>query len=118
MNGKDAANPKKNETNDPLSKPAYSLPYDAVIAELESQIEEGLTDDEASRRLQHYGANKIEEGEGVSLTKIFVRQVANAMMLVKPLIFFQHRKYTSLTCFHALGPNHGNGCQFWHSIVD
>jgi Na+-exporting ATPase len=82
MNEKDGADPKGNGTNDLLSKPAYSLPYDAVVAELGSRIEEGLSDDEAGRRLQHYGPNKIEEGEGVSLTKISVRQVANAMMLV------------------------------------
>lgn len=117
MNEKDAANPGGNGTNDPLSKPAYSLPYGAVIAELGSRIEEGLGDDEAGRRLQHYGANKIEEGEGVSLTNIFVRQVANAMMLVKLPIFF-HGKHTSLTSFHTLGPNHGNGRQFRYSIVD
>jgi hypothetical protein len=118
MNEKDGADPKGNGTNDLLSKPAYSLPYDAVVAELGSRIEEGLSDDEAGRRLQHYGPNKIEEGEGVSLTKISVRQVANAMMLVKPPIFLQHENYTSLTCFYAIGPNHGHGCQFRHSIVD
>lgn len=75
-------------------KPAHSLLYDVVIAELRSQIEEGLTDDEAGRRLQHYGANKIEEGGGVSLTKIFVRQIANAIMLVKlPMDFSTWKIY-------------------------
>ncbi|KAJ5144839.1 ATPase P-type K/Mg/Cd/Cu/Zn/Na/Ca/Na/H-transporter [Penicillium atrosanguineum] len=41
-----------------------------------------LGPDEASHRLQEYGPNKLDEGEGVSVVKILIRQVANAMMLV------------------------------------
>lgn len=67
----------------PLSLPAYSLPYELVLQELGTRIDEGLTKDEAARRMQQYGPNKLDEGEGVSLLKILVRQVANAMMLVK-----------------------------------
>jgi Na+-exporting ATPase len=66
-----------------LSQPAHSLPYEVVLKELRTQIDDGLTPDEAARRLQTYGPNKLEEGEGVSVAKILVRQVANAMMLVK-----------------------------------
>ncbi|BCS21071.1 cation-translocating P-type ATPase [Aspergillus puulaauensis] len=66
----------------PLSLPAYSLPYELVLQELGTRTDEGLTKDEAARRLQQYGPNKLDEGEGVSLLKILVRQVANAMMLV------------------------------------
>ncbi|KAH8428449.1 P-type ATPase [Aspergillus melleus] len=67
----------------PLSHPAHTLPYHVVIKELETRIDEGLSNEEAQRRLQEYGPNKLEEGEGVSIIKILVRQVANAMMLVK-----------------------------------
>lgn len=74
----------------PLSQPAHTLTYDAVIEELGTELDEGLTPDEASSRLQKYGPNKLDEGEGVSLVKILVRQVANAMMLVKgPTIFLR-----------------------------
>lgn len=66
-----------------LSQPAHTLPFEAVLRELRTQIDDGLTPDEAARRLQTYGPNKLEEGEGVSIAKILVRQVANAMMLVK-----------------------------------
>ncbi|KAJ6104265.1 ATPase P-type K/Mg/Cd/Cu/Zn/Na/Ca/Na/H-transporter, partial [Penicillium sp. IBT 18751x] len=66
----------------PLSQPAHTLPYEAVIKELTTGIDEGLNPDEASRRLQQYGPNKLDEGEGVSVVKILIRQVANAMMLV------------------------------------
>ncbi|KAL4773860.1 hypothetical protein BDW60DRAFT_182981 [Aspergillus nidulans var. acristatus] len=65
-----------------LSQPAYCLPFDVVLKELGTKVDEGLTKDEAARRLQQYGPNQLDEGEGVSVVKILVRQVANAMMLV------------------------------------
>ncbi|KAB8072501.1 hypothetical protein BDV29DRAFT_177305 [Aspergillus leporis] len=65
-----------------LSQPAHTLPYIEVVKELGARVEEGLSNEEASQRLQQYGPNKLDEGEGVSVIKILVRQVANAMMLV------------------------------------
>lgn len=73
----------------PLSHPAHTLPYEVVIKELDTRIDEGLSNEEAQRRLQQYGPNKLEEGEGVSVIKILVRQVANAMMLVKGPTFLR-----------------------------
>ncbi|KAJ6073130.1 hypothetical protein N7467_011215 [Penicillium canescens] len=70
------------EVNELLSKPAHSLSYDLVVEELGSKIDEGLSNDEAARRLQQYGPNKLEDGKGISILKILVAQVANAMMLV------------------------------------
>ena len=72
----------------PLSQPGHTLTYEVVIKELSTELDEGLAPDEASRRLQQYGPNKLDEGEGVSLVKILVRQVANAMMLVRDRCFF------------------------------
>jgi magnesium-transporting ATPase (P-type) len=66
-----------------LSQPAYCLSFEVVLKEIGTDIDEGLTKDEATRRLQQYGQNKLDEGESVSIIKILVRQVANAMMLVK-----------------------------------
>lgn len=77
----------------PLSCPAHSLPYDDVLNELETKIDDGLTSGEATSRLEKYGPNKLDEGEGVSMIKILVRQVANAMMLVKRPIFFDSPPY-------------------------
>jgi len=67
----------------PLSRPAHTLSFEAVIEELDTLVEEGLSPDEANRRLQEYGQNKLDEDKGISVVKILVRQVANAMMLVK-----------------------------------
>ncbi|KAI9035863.1 cation-translocating P-type ATPase [Aspergillus affinis] len=63
----------------PLSHPAHTLPYHVVIKELETRIDEGLSNEEASRRLQEYGPNKLEEGEGVSVIKILVLLLAMAV---------------------------------------
>lgn len=84
---KDTSAPNPGSGGSPLSQPAHTLTYDAVIEELGTGIDDGLTLDEASCRLQKYGPNKLDEGEGVSLVKILVRQVANAMMLVKAPTF-------------------------------
>ncbi|KAJ5409969.1 uncharacterized protein N7487_004328 [Penicillium crustosum] len=74
--------PDSGSGGSPLSQPAHTLTYEDVIKELTTELDDGLPPDEASRRLQQYGPNQLDEGEGVSLVKIFVRQVANAMMLV------------------------------------
>lgn len=74
----------------PLSRPAHSLPYDEVLSELQTKLDDGLTTEEAKARLEKYGPNKLDEGEGISMVKILVRQVANAMMLVKGPIFFAY----------------------------
>ncbi|OJJ66388.1 hypothetical protein ASPBRDRAFT_138041 [Aspergillus brasiliensis CBS 101740] len=66
----------------PLSGPAHALPYETVIKELGTALDDGLTPEEARRRLDQYGPNKLDEGESVSIAKILLRQVANAMMLV------------------------------------
>lgn len=71
-------------TEQPLSQPAHSLTYEAVCNELKVDGEEGLTSADAKKRLDLYGKNELEGGEGVSMAKIIIRQIANAMMLVCP----------------------------------
>lgn len=65
-----------------LSQPAHSLSFDAVIRELGTNSDDGLPSAEVKQRLEKYGQNILEGDEGVSIAKIFIRQVANAMMLV------------------------------------
>lgn len=71
------------QENGPLSLPAHCLTADAAVRDLSTHADDGLSWDEAEKRLQSYGPNMLEEGEGVSVVKILIRQVANAMMLVK-----------------------------------
>lgn len=80
------ANDKKDQTlgatEQPLSQPAHALPYEDVLRELSVNPDEGLTTAEVKQRLSQYGPNELEGGEGVSMVKIVIRQIANAMMLV------------------------------------
>lgn len=72
----------------PLSQPAHSLSYEDAIKQLGTNSDDGLTSAEVKQRLEKYGENMLEGDEGVSLAKIVIRQIANAMMLVS-----QHTKH-------------------------
>ena len=69
-------------TQQPLSRPAHSLSFEDVISELQTTSDDGLTSAEVKQRIEKYGENLLEGDEGVSLAKIVIRQIANAMMLV------------------------------------
>jgi Na+-exporting ATPase len=70
------------QANKPLSRPPHALPYSTVIEEIEANALDGLTAAEARLRLEEHGPNDIGDREAVSITKIFIRQIANAMILV------------------------------------
>jgi Na+-exporting ATPase len=70
------------QSNRPLSLPAHSLTLEQVVGELSTETWSGLDDAEAKRRLDDYGPNELGEAEGVSVVKILIAQVANAMTLV------------------------------------
>lgn len=65
-----------------LSQPAHSLTCENVINELGTNSDDGLTSNEVKQRIEKYGENVLEGGERVSLAKIVIRQIGNAMMLV------------------------------------
>lgn len=75
------------DTQQILSQPAHSLSYDEVLRQLATHPDEGLTNAEAKKRHEQYGDNLLEGGEGVSIAKIVIRQIANAMMLVSPRVY-------------------------------
>jgi Na+-exporting ATPase len=70
------------QSNKPLSMPAHSLSFEEVIRELGVSGMDGLSSTEADQRLQEFGNNELDNGPGVNPTKIFIKQIANAMMLV------------------------------------
>ncbi|KAK1760101.1 calcium-transporting ATPase 3 [Echria macrotheca] len=61
---------------------AHTLPVPGVCALLNTDLENGLDADEAARRLQNHGANKVEGAKGLSLWTILLRQVSNSLTLV------------------------------------
>lgn len=70
------------QANKPLSKPAHALSYVTLIREIQANSQDGLTSSEARLRLDDHGRNELGDQGGVSIIKILVRQIANAMMLV------------------------------------
>jgi magnesium-transporting ATPase (P-type) len=65
-----------------MSAPAHALTYEKVAKELNANLEDGLTDQEAKSRLESAGRNEFGEQEGVQPFKIFIGQIANALSLV------------------------------------
>jgi P-type Na+/K+ transporter len=64
----------------PLS--AHTLPAERVAALLNSNLEDGLSSEEAAARLARDGPNTIKGAKGPSLWEIFLQQVANALTVV------------------------------------
>lgn len=74
---------KSGQANEPLSKPAHALGWKQVVEEVKCNAEDGLTTSEAKSRHEKYGNNDLGDDGGVSPAKILLRQVANAMTLVR-----------------------------------
>ena len=70
-----------------LNQPAYRLRPDEIAKHLDTNMERGLSKQEAKRRHEVVGNNSLEGGEGVSIVRVLVRQVANALTLVFPQLF-------------------------------
>jgi Na+-exporting ATPase len=69
--------------NSLLSLPPHALGYDVVVAELFANPEDGLNPEDAKGRLEKYGRNELDDRPGVRPVDILIRQIANAMVLVK-----------------------------------
>lgn len=66
----------------PLSFPPHTAEPSKVLSALESNQDNGLSDDEAAKRLGEYGPNRIKPPKKPSLLGICMRQIGNAMTLV------------------------------------
>ncbi|TFG14191.1 MAG: hypothetical protein EU531_09250, partial [Promethearchaeota archaeon] len=64
---------------------AHSLEVDKVAKELDTSLENGLTEEEAEKRLSECGLNELRETEGVSAWKIFLSQFQDFLIY---LLFF------------------------------
>lgn len=63
-------------------QPWHSLETSSVIAAFNTDVERGLSTEEALRRKEAYGPNKIEMQKRISALKIFARQFANLMIVI------------------------------------
>lgn len=66
-----------------MTRPAHALSHEDVTKELNTDSLDGLSNDEAAKRLQDYGKNELGETESVQPMKIILAQIANAMTLVR-----------------------------------
>lgn len=70
------------QSNRPMTQPAHCLAVAEVVEQLKADTSNGLSDDEAQKRLAEYGKNDLGEAQKVSPIRILIAQVANAMTLV------------------------------------
>jgi Na+-exporting ATPase len=61
----------------------HTLSIDQIASEIGANLIDGLSAAEAQARLDTYGPNELDDDPGVSPVKILIRQLANAMTLVK-----------------------------------
>jgi magnesium-transporting ATPase (P-type) len=73
--------------NLPLPEPAHTLSAEEAVNALQANAEDGLSTEEAQARLEKYGRNELGGVEGVQVGKILMRQLSNAMVLVRWTIF-------------------------------
>lgn len=76
------ANHVSGQSNKPISAPAHALTYEAVAQELNADAQNGLSHDEATKRLEEFGRNEFGENKGVQPVRILIAQIANALTLV------------------------------------
>ncbi|PWW74004.1 hypothetical protein C7212DRAFT_214073 [Tuber magnatum] len=65
-----------------LSNDPYLLSGDEVVRQLSTDPDDGLSDAEAAARMTKFGLNELDTGAGVSVVRILLGQLFNAMGLV------------------------------------
>jgi magnesium-transporting ATPase (P-type) len=81
------------QADEPLPALPHAMSIEQLLEEANTDTLRGLTAAEAQSRLEKYGPNELDDSPGISTIKILVRQVANAMTLVKRTTcpsFFAH----------------------------
>lgn len=69
-------------TKHALDFPAHTAEPEKVLQALSVNPDLGLSEDEVAKRHETYGPNRIKPPPKASLSKIFVRQIANAMTFI------------------------------------
>jgi Na+-exporting ATPase len=73
------AGKKSNTVAPTFSRPPYRLSWQQVADELHTNIESGLTTQQAQENMEQYGENKLDCEGDISPLKILTKQIANAM---------------------------------------
>ncbi|KAI5464939.1 hypothetical protein BGZ63DRAFT_470921 [Mariannaea sp. PMI_226] len=70
------------EKSQPACAHPHTLPAELVAEQLSTDVNNGLSNEEAAIRLARHGPNSIKGAKGVSIWEIFLQQVANALTVV------------------------------------
>ena len=65
-----------------LPAPCHTLPVNQVAEHAKTDVDDGLTTQEATKRLELYGFNELSGQGDVSALAVLIRQIANALMLI------------------------------------
>lgn len=87
-----------------LTQPAYCLPLNEIARLLDTDFENGLSELEAKRRHALVHDNVVQETTGVSLWRVLVRQIANALTLVSHISARTDNRYWLLQWRYHLVP--------------
>lgn len=60
----------------------YNKPTDQVLSELGTDLAQGLSSQEAAKRLEEYGRNKLPEQKRKSILKMFLAQLQDTMIYI------------------------------------
>jgi P-type Na+/K+ transporter len=62
--------------------PYHTLPVNQVVEHIKTDVDDGLTTQEATQRLELYGFNELSGQGNVSALAVLFRQIANALMFI------------------------------------
>ena len=64
-------------------KHPFLLQVDEVVEDLKTNLDKGLTSSQVTQLQQKYPPNELDIGSGIAWYTIFIRQLCNAMILVR-----------------------------------
>ena len=76
--------PREDEHAEAIEKPRcpHTLSPQQLAEQLGTDVDNGLSSDEAAARLARDGSNTIQGAKGISVWEIFLQQIANALTVV------------------------------------
>ena len=60
----------------------HAISSDEILQKLDTRLENGLTNEEAEKRLLTYGPNQLEEGKSTTFLQMVLRQLNNFVVIL------------------------------------
>ncbi|OYD41019.1 cation-translocating P-type ATPase [Sphingobacterium cellulitidis] len=70
------------ENKEPTSNNPYSISLEEFVNQLDSNLSDGLTNEQVESRLNEYGKNKLQQQSRKSIFRIFIDQLNDALIYV------------------------------------